>query len=110
VVSFSLTSSTLKSVIQAASILELPNIVIHNDDNNLCISAMNPLDRSSNKFTKIINNDCTAEVNHKFDVANFKILLHDYTVSVSSKGITRFTTEYESKHLCYWIASEYIKK
>lgn len=101
-VSFDLTQEALYSVLKANAILGLPEIAIVGENSKLYLRAVNTKDAGSDEFNQEIG-----ETLHTF-TAVFKpeylskILPMSYKVEISSKKISRFTSE----NLVYWIAVE----
>ncbi len=97
---FDLPYSVLTNIIKAASILQLPDIVISCNDGDVTIKADNNDDTSSNEYTVKVGE---SENNFKlvFNVENLKLLNRDYTVEVPNKGFVKFS----SSNISYWIAA-----
>jgi len=102
-VSFVVGDKVLKSVQQAASVLQLPEIVVKGDGENITIRAMNTGNSTSNSFYYNVGRT-DKKFSMVFKVENLKILLGSYNVTISSKGITKF--ESTDGNLKYMIVNE----
>ena len=101
-VKFDLTQEALHAAIKANSILGLPEIAIVGENNKLYLRSVNTKDVGSDEFNQEIG-----ETNHTFKAVFkpehlSKILSSTYKVEISSKKISRFTSE----NIVYWIAVE----
>lgn len=95
-----ITNKDFQNITKALSVLGLPEIAIVGDGENISLQAIdtkNPADtfsitvgQSSNVFRAIFKSE------------NLKIMDGDYTVSISSKGISQFV----GTEVSYWIAVE----
>ena len=95
-----ITNKDFQNITKALSVLGLPEIAIVGDGENILLQAIdtkNPADtfsitvgQSSNVFRAIFKSE------------NLKIMDGDYTVSISSKGISQFV----GTEVSYWIAVE----
>lgn len=101
-VSFTLTQEALHAAVKANSILGLPDIAFVGENGKLYLRSVNIKDAGSDNFDEEIG-----ETTHNF-TAVFKpeylskILPTTYTVELSSKKISRFTSDV----VTYWIATE----
>ena len=86
---FTITDKILKSVLQAANVLQLPEIAIVGDGNSIFIKAVNSKNSTSNSFHYDIGK--TSKIFKMiFKVENIKMMMGGYNVSISSKKITQF--------------------
>ncbi len=102
-VSFIIGDKVLKSVQQAASVLQLPEIVVKGDGENITIRAMNTGNSTSNSFYYNVGRT-DKKFSMIFKVENLKILLGSYNVTISSKAISKF--ESTDGNLKYMIVNE----
>lgn len=101
-VSFTLTQEALHSAIKANSILGLPDIAFVGENGKLYLRSVNTKDVGSDNFDEEIG-----DTTHQFCVVFkpeylSKILPATYNVELSSKKISRFTSE----AVTYFIATE----
>ncbi len=100
---FSLSDTILKNVLQAARVLGLPDIIVEGDGTNISISAGDSKNSSMNNYSQnIVESDSTFR--HVFKVDNMKMMMLQYNVEISTKGISTFYTE--DGNATYYIATE----
>lgn len=101
--SFIFTEDNLKHVLQAARVLGLPEVIVECVDGNIIVGAGDSKNSSMNRYTKKVG---TTESNfrHVFKVDNMKMMMLDYNVEISSKGISKFSTR--DGRVTYFIATE----
>ena len=101
--SFKLSSNVLRDVLQGARVLGLPEIIVKCVDEVVTIEAGDSKNSSMNSYSKkvaIADEDFT----HTFKVDNMKMMMLDYNVEISSKGISKFSTE--DGRVTYFVATE----
>ena len=101
--SFTLQDSTLRDVLQAARVLGVPDIIIKGDGSQITISAGDSKNSSMNTFSKTVGTT-TDEFTHIFKVDNMKMMVLEYNVEISSKGISKFSTA--DGRVTYFVATE----
>ena len=100
-VSFTLTSSDLASVLRGGAVLQMPEIVVTGDGTDIILSATNTKNPTVDDFNIAVGS--TDKIfKAVFRCENLKLIPQDYTVSISSKRISKF----EGKDLTYFIALE----
>ena len=100
---FSLSDTILKNVLQAARVLGLPDIIVEGDGTNISISAGDSKNSSMTNYSQnIVESDSTFR--HVFKVDNMKMMMLQYNVEISTKGISKFYTE--DGNATYYIATE----
>lgn len=88
-------------VMKALGVMSLPDLVVVGDGSKIYLRATDTKNPSSDRYDiEVGATDKTFNV--IFRTENVKLMPADYTVSISSKGISHF----ESKTLDYWIAIE----
>lgn len=87
--SFSVTDKVVKGVMQAANILQLPEIAIVGDGTDITIEAINSKNNTSNSFRYEVGKT-SKSFKMIFKVENIKMMMGGYNVSISSKKITQF--------------------
>lgn len=100
-VSFTLTSSDLASILRAGAVLQLPEIAISGDGTDIVVSATSVKNPTVDDFSITVGStDKTFKAIIRTE--NLKLIQQDYTISISSKGISKF----EGNDLTYLIALE----
>ena len=101
--SFTLSDSILKKTLDAARVLGLPEIVVEGDGTNISISAGDTKNSSMNDYKE--NVEASESVfKHIFKVDNMKMMMLEYNVEISTKGISKFSTA--DGNVTYYIATE----
>ena len=101
--SFTLSDTILKKTLDAARVLGLPEIVVEGDGTNISISAGDTKNSSMNDYKE--NVEASESVfKHIFKVDNMKMMMLQYNVEISTKGISKFSTE--DGKATYYIATE----
>ena len=102
-VSFTLPDTILNKVLQAARTLGLPEIIVKGEDGVITISTSDSNNSSTNTFSKKVGTT-EDDFTHIFKVDNMKMMVLEYNVEISSKGISKFFTDDE--RVVYFIATE----
>jgi hypothetical protein len=100
---FTLSDENLKSVLQAARVLGVPEIIVKGEDGKITISAGDSKNSSMNSFSKAVGST-DEEFEHVFKVDNMKMMVLEYNVEISSKGISKFSTA--DGRVIYFVATE----
>ena len=100
---FTLSDENLKSVLQAARVLGVPEIIVKGEDGKITISAGDSKNSSMNSFNKTVGST-DEEFEHVFKVDNMKMMVLEYNVEISSKGISKFSTA--DGRVTYYVATE----
>jgi hypothetical protein len=105
-VQFDMSRDTLKSVVNAANQLSLPEIAVRGDGTSISLVATDTKNPSTNEYSVSVSSSHieapTDEFSLVFKTENFKFIPDDYSVTVSSKGISHFKGE----RVEYWVATE----
>jgi len=107
-VDFNLDAEALSGALKVSSVLELPEIAFVGRDGNMYLSALNHKDTSSHLWERLVGK---SKNNYSmiFRTENIvNILKRDYEVSISSKGISKFTSK--TGDITYYIAIETTSK
>ena len=102
-VEFKLTTDIFKSTMQAASVLQAPNWSVIGNGSIIEIVVGDVKNATSNNY-RVTVGETSEEFDVAFKVDNLKMMQRDYSVSVSSKGISHFATE--KGDLSYFVATE----
>ena len=98
---FLLKGEAINKIHRAASVLQVPEVVITGADGTITVSAEDVSNKSGDTF-KLDLGDTDTDFRVVFKVENLKVQQLDYTVTVSSKGLAHF----ENDDREYWIATE----
>jgi len=100
-VSFSITADELAEVMKALSVLSLPEIAVVGDGETIAVQAVDSKNPSGDIYSVDVG---TTEAKFRMIIRadNIKLLPGDYTVEISSKGLSHF----KSNDVEYFIAVE----
>ena len=101
--SFTLSDTILSKVLNAARVLGLPEIIVAGDGTNITISAGDSRNSSMNNYSQNITTS-NSEFEYVFKVDNMKMMMLEYNVEISTKGISKFSTS--DGKVTYYIATE----
>ncbi len=106
---FNLTESDVKSLVQAANVMQLPNIVIESksDEQEIIITARDSKNPTSNNFTRKVGETMlSTSFKYVLLVENIKLLPHSYDVSIISDPgmVVEFSSKYDK--IKYWAPVE----
>ena len=102
-VAFTLKKDDFSKVQKAATVLNLPDIVIKGDGKKISFVATDKKNKSSNEYALNLG-ETDKEFTAYFKSENFKIISDDYDVAISKQKISHFINR--SKPVQYWIALE----
>ena len=101
---FKIKQTTLTDVTKACSILQLPDVVIRNEDNVGVLVATDLKNTTSHEY-KVELDPIDFPANFHFKIDNLKMIAGDYDLSVASdKNVSHWT--HQTKQIEYWIALE----
>jgi hypothetical protein len=100
---FELKESVFAELMKALGVMSLPDFVVAGEDGKIVLRATDTKNPSSDTYDVVVDgatssNDFVAV----FKTENLKIVPSDYTVSLSSKGISHFASD----GVEYWISIE----
>jgi hypothetical protein len=101
---FELPKQTLQNLIKAASVLQLPFIVIEPANGNVLMSAANPNNPTSNKVTYEVGETDREDFKMLLNFEYMKMLPDDYDVTISSSRLTHWRSR--NRPVEYFIACE----
>ena len=102
-VTFEVSTEQLEKLLKAAAIYQLPDLSVVGDSNGVKIVVRDKKNDTSNDFSITVGE--TSEIfSFNFKVENIKILPGTYSVVVSQKLLSRFTSK--NHDLTYYIALE----
>ena len=100
---FTLSEDDLKSIKQAASVMNLPYVSFIGDKSGVKVVAQDITNDTLGNFTVQISDKCNSAFEHHLALDNLRVLPGTYDVSVSPT-ITHFSNK--SAELEYWIVME----
>ena len=103
-ITFELLKEDLVTTKNMASIIQKPDLAVVSDGETISISVLDKKDSTSNGFKTTVGEGNGVEYTMYFKIENIKVLKGNYTVKISSKGISHFTNN--DIPLEYWIALE----
>ena len=103
VVKFNLSHTVLSKSIQASNVLGLPNISVVGTEGHIHVVSGDMRNKDGNVFRTVVG-ETQSEFDLGFKVENLRLLPNDYTVRISSKGISHFSA-LDGK-IQFWVATE----
>ena len=103
-ISIDLTSTLLTELQKAASVLGVNDLVLTSDGTKIEMQVTDKKNTTSNTFSRTVGEGNGATFTMNFKIENLKVLDGNYTVAVSSKGISHFKNK--DVDLEYFIALE----
>lgn len=101
-IEFTISQEELQKLIRAAAVFQLPEIAVNGDGQNITVTATNSKNPTTDTFSlDVSNTDKTFNMIFKLDNI-IKLLSADYSVKISSKGLSQFTTN----NLTYYVPVE----
>ena len=102
-VTFVLTNDVMQKVMQSCNVMQFPNVVVEVKDNQLSLVACDIKNPGGNRFEAFV---CEHEGEYSFTYRsdNLKVMPFDYNVSISDKGISKWSSRPEKVE--YFIALE----
>jgi hypothetical protein len=104
-ITFQINQSHLSQLLQAANTLDLPDLAVIGDAGVVRLSVRDKKNDTSNDHSIVVG-ETEKQFSFNFKVENIKILPGNYTVTISSKCLSKFTNTVESQELDYFIALE----
>ena len=100
-IEFELSATTLQNVIRSASVLKMPFVTVQGDGEKIQLIVRDKENVNSNRFT-VQRGETDKKFCFNIKVENFKMMIENYTVQISSKKIVRF----RGKGKTYMLACE----
>lgn len=100
-IEFILTADELQNIIRAGSVLQMPEVAVVGKDGKISVCAVDSKNVSSDSYAINVG-ETQHEFNMIFKIEYLKFLPDKYDVAITSKGISRFTSE----DVTYWVAIE----
>lgn len=102
-IKFVLGDKVLKHLLQAASVMGLPEVIVQGDGENIKVLVTNTKSTTSHEFSYEVGNTSDT-FKMVFKVENLKLISGTYDVTISSSRLAQFTLTDGS--LIYWVATE----
>jgi hypothetical protein len=103
-VSFDVSSTLLNDLNKAASVLGVGDLILKSDGTTITLEVTDKKNDTSNTFSRVVGTGNGVSFIMNFKIENLKVLEGNYSVSVSSKGISNFKNK--DIDLEYFIALE----
>jgi hypothetical protein len=103
-INFDVTSELLVDLQKASSVLGVNDLVLESDGTTVSLTVKDKKNASSNTFSRVVGEGDGVSYSMNFKIENLKILAGNYSVTVSSKGISNFKNS--DIDLEYFIALE----
>ena len=103
-ITFDWLKEDLVTVKNMAGIIQKPDLAVVSDGETISICVLDKKDSTSNDFKMTVGEGNGVEYTMYFKIENIKVLRGNYTVEISSRGISHFTNN--DIPLEYWIALE----
>ena len=103
-ITFDLSSTLLHDLNKASSVLGVNDLVLTSDGTKIEFQVTDKKNATSNTFSRTVGEGNGSTFTMNFKIENLKVLDGNYTVSVSSKGISNFKNK--DVDLEYFIALE----
>jgi hypothetical protein len=101
-ITFDVTSTQIDRIMKALSVMNLPELLIVGENGKIKLRAADTKNPTSDKYDLDVG-DTDKTFSVVFRTENLKIVSGDYTITVSSAGISHFES---SNGVQYWIAVE----
>ena len=102
-IEFTLGDKVLKHLLQAASVMGLPELIIQGDGDVIKVLATNTKNTTAHQFSYEVGKT-SDQFKIVFKVENLKLISGTYNVTISTKRLAQFTLTDGS--MTYWIAME----
>ena len=102
-VTFVLTNDVMQKVMQSCNVMQFPNVVVEVKDNQLSLVACDVKNPGGNRFEAFVC-EHAGEYSFTYRSDNLKVMPFDYNVSISDKGISKWSSKPEKVE--YFIALE----
>ena len=103
-VSFDVSSTLLNDLNKAASVLGVNDLILKSDGTTVSLEVTDKKNDTSNSFSRTVGTGNGIKFSMNFKIENLKVLEGNYSVTVSSKGISNFKNK--DIDLEYFIALE----
>jgi len=101
---FDIDDNLLSKLKKASAVLSLPDLVLESNGTVVTLTVKDKKNPSSNQFSEVVMDGDGQTYAMNFKMENIKIVDDEYTVYVSSKGLSQFVAK--TKGLEYFIALE----
>ena len=101
---FDISTELLSKLQKASSVLSLPDLVLESNGTVVTLTVRDKKNPTTNNFSEVIMDGDGQTYSMNFKMENIKVVKDEYTVYVSSKGLSHFVAK--NKGLEYFIALE----
>lgn len=101
-ITFDMPAATYQGLMKALGVLQLPEIAVQGDSTGIYMATVDSKHSSSNTYRVQVGESNGHDFNMIFRADNLKVLLTDYQVQISSRGISHF----KGDGVEYWVATE----
>ena len=101
-IEFTLDQAQYIEIMKAMSVMSLPEIVVAGENGKIILRATDTKNPSADKYDIDVNESTDMDFRVVFKSDNLKIIPSTYKVQISSKGISKFTSD----DVEYWISIE----
>ena len=99
-----LSTDLLAKLQKASAVLSLPDLVLESNGTVVTLTVRDKKNPTTNNFSEVIMDGDGQTYSMNFKMENIKVVKDEYTVYVSSKGLSHFVAK--NKGLEYFIALE----
>ena len=100
-VEFNLAGTDLSNILKAATVMQLPEVAITGKDGNIFLEAIDNKNPTADTYSITVG-ETNKVFKMIFKIENLKLINSDYHVSVSSRGLSRFSND----KLTYFVVTE----
>jgi uncharacterized membrane protein YjjP (DUF1212 family) len=105
VIAFTLTQKNFAELQKAASVLQVSDIAVRNNDGVIQMTALDKADVGTNTYSIDVGKyDRDNNFEMFFKIENLKLMNGDYDVEICEKVVSKFS--HKSMNISYWIALE----
>ena len=101
---FDISTELLSKLQKASAVLSLPDLVLESNGTVVTLTVRDKKNPTTNNFSEVIMDGDGQTYSMNFKMENIKVVKDEYTVYVSSKGLSHFVAK--NKGLEYFIALE----
>ncbi len=103
-IDFTVTEEQINALSKAAAVYGLPDFTVSGEDKTVILKVRDKEDETSNSYDQVVQGSTDGDYALDFKVENLRLFQGDYSVSVSSKLISKWN--HSDLDLTYYIALE----
>lgn len=100
-VEFNLAGTDLLNILKAATVMQLPEVAITGSGGNILLEAIDNKNPTADTYSITVG-ETNKTFRMIFKIENMKLINSDYRVSISSRGLSKFTND----KLTYFVVTE----